>query len=199
MPLSSRPRSIWEKCYVRIDILRREGDTLHLIEVKSSSIDAEEEEDDATSPFLTKHGEVRKKWKKYLIDVAFQARVLRKAFPEFEVKPWLCVVNKGHKATANETMAHFSVIRDEENPKARPEVVYSGDLQQLQGTGLLALRDVSVETDLLMQEVEARAVRTGGTARYQWRGHSRSGRRRGSLQDLPDLRIPFHEQSDPAA
>ncbi len=79
------------------------------------------------------------------------------AFPEFVVKPWLCLVNKGHKATANETMAHFSVVRDEENPKARPKVVYSGDLQQLQGTGLLAVRDVSVETNLLMQEVKAKA------------------------------------------
>ncbi len=149
--------AIWEKNYVRIDILRREGGTLHLIEVKSSSIDAGEEEDNATSPFLTNHGDVVTKWKKYLIDVAFQARVLRRAFPEFLVKPWLCLVNKGHKATANETMAHFSVVRDEENPEARPKVVYSGDLQQLQGTGLLAVRDVSVETNLLMHEVEAKA------------------------------------------
>lgn len=149
--------AIWEKCYVRIDILRREGGTLHLIEVKSSSIDAEEEENDAISPFLTRHGEVQQRWKKYLIDVAFQTRVLRKAFPEFEVKPSLCVVNKGYKATVNETMEHFSVFRDEENPKTRPEVVYSGDLKRLQGTGLLAFRDVSAETDLVMQEVEAKA------------------------------------------
>ena len=125
--------------------------------MKSSSIDAEEEEDDASSPFLTRNGGVVKKWKKYLIDVAFQVRVLCKAFPEFEVKPWLCVVNKGHRATPNETMAHFSVVRDEENPRARPEVVYSGDFQQLQGTGLIVFRDVSAETGLLMQEVEAKA------------------------------------------
>ena len=148
---------IWEKCYARIDILRRAGDTLHLIEVKSSSIDVENEEEGAPSPFLTRHGEVREKWRKYLIDVAFQARVLRKALPEFDVKPWLCVVNKGHKATANETMAHFSVVREEENPKVRPEVVYSGDLQQLQRTGLLTFCDVSAETGLLMKEVEAEA------------------------------------------
>ncbi len=154
--------AIWEKNYARIDILRREGGALHLIEVKSSSIDVVEQEEDATSPFLTRHREVQQKWKKYLIDVAFQARVLRRAFPEFEVRPWLCVVNKGHKATANETMAHFSVVRDEENPKTRPKVIYSGDLQYLQGTGLLVLRDVSVETDLLMHEVEARSEELTG-------------------------------------
>ena len=53
--------AIWEKCYVRIDILRREGGILHLIEVKSSSIDAEEEEEGASSPFLTRHGEIQQK------------------------------------------------------------------------------------------------------------------------------------------
>ena len=153
---------IWEKYYARIDILRREGNTLHLIEVKSSSIDAENEEEGAASPFLTKHGEIVKKWKKYLIDVAFQTRVLRKAFPEFEIKPWLCVVNKGHKAMANETMAHFSVVREEENPKVRPEVVYSGNLQQLQGTGLLTFRDVSRETTCSCKEVEAKADELAG-------------------------------------
>jgi len=148
---------IWEKFYARIDILRREGGTLHLIEVKSSSIDAEEEKDDAGSPFLKQDGGVQRKWKPYLADVAFQARILRNAFPEFDVKPWLCLVNKGHMATANETMAHFSVVRDGGNPKARPEVVYSGDPQQLQGSRLLAFCDVSAETGLLMEEVETKA------------------------------------------
>ena len=149
--------AIWEKCYVRIDILRREGGILHLIEVKSSSINTEEVEEGASSPFLTRHGEIQQRWKEYLIDVAFQVRVLSNASPAFVVKPWLCLVNKGHKATANETIANFSVVRDEESPRTRPRVIYSGDLQQLQGTGLLAFRDVSFETGLLMQEVETRA------------------------------------------
>ena len=42
------------KFQARIDILRREGKTLHLIEVKSSSLKSKEddEDDDANSPFL---------------------------------------------------------------------------------------------------------------------------------------------------
>ena len=149
--------AIWGKFYARIDVLRREGNTLHLIEVKSSSINAEDPEDDAESPFLNTKGAVSSKWREYLLDVAFQARLLRQAFPEFRVKPWLCVVNKGHRATAHETMAHFRVVRDEQNPRARPEVIYSGDLSALRGTGLLALRDVTAETDLLAPEVETQA------------------------------------------
>jgi len=149
--------AIWGKLYARIDVLRREGNTLHLIEVKSSSINAEDLEDDAESPFLNAKGAVSSKWREYLLDVAFQARLLREAFPTFRVKPWLCVVNKGHRATANETMAKFRIVRDEHNPRARPEVIYSGDLQELRGTGLLAFRDVTAETNLLADEVATRS------------------------------------------
>jgi len=145
--------------YARIDILRREGNTLHLIEVKSSSIDEEDQgaEDESPSLFLKKNGEVATKWMPYLLDVTFQLHVLRLAFPEFEVKPWLCVVNKSCTATANETMAHFSAIRENNEPKSRPAVRYSGDLELLKDTSLLTLRDVTHETSLLMDRVVKRA------------------------------------------
>ena len=54
-------------------------------------------------------------------------------------------------------MAHFRVVRDEQNPRARPEVIYEGDLSALRGTGLLAFRDVTAETDLLADEVTTRS------------------------------------------
>ncbi len=150
--------ALFGKFYARIDILRREGKTLHLIEVKSSSINEEDEEDDGGSPFLKKDGDVAAKWMPYLLDVTFQLHVLRLAFPEFEVKPWLCVINKGCKATANETLAHFSADPDKDTPtKARPKVNYSGDLEQLKGTSLLTERDVTNETGLLMDRVVKRA------------------------------------------
>ena len=147
------------KFYARIDILRREGNTLHLIEVKSSSIDEEDKgsEDESPSTFLKKNGEVATKWMPYLLDVTFQLHVLRLAFPEFEVKPWLCVVNKSCTATANETMAHFSAIRDKDTPKSRPTVHYSGDFELLKDTSLLTLQEVTHETGLLMDRVVIRA------------------------------------------
>ena len=79
--------AIWGKFYARIDILRRDGDTRHLIEMNSSSIDAEAEDDDAASPFLNTKGAVSTKWREYVLDVAFQARLLRQAFPRFRMKP----------------------------------------------------------------------------------------------------------------
>lgn len=153
----------WGNFQARIDILRREGKTLHLTEVKSSSIKSAEEEeaDDAISPFLGKNGKNKglpnAKWRPYLFDVAFQAWVLRQAFPGYEVKPWLWVVNKSHLATTFETLDRFTLIRDAQNPKARPEVIYAGKLGDLKDSKLLAYRDVTSETDMLMPEVEARA------------------------------------------
>ena len=154
--------AIWDKFYARIDILRREGDTLHLIEVKSSSINSDEEndpdQDDSRSPFLkVKSPEVATKWQPYLLDVAFQAHVLQQAFPGFKVRPWLCVVDKAHLATENETLANFRLSRSESNPKARPQVEYTGNLEELKNSTILCTRDVSAETALLMPEVIAKA------------------------------------------
>lgn len=142
------------RLYARGDILRREGKTLHLIEVKSSSFDPDKDDEDA---FLKKNGTVATKWKPYLIDVTFQLHVLKQAFPEFEIRPWLWVVNKGRPVAEGETAGHFTIIRSQENPRSRPQVRYSGRLDDLQGTRMLACRDVSHETSLLMPKVVHRA------------------------------------------
>ena len=155
--------AVFGKFQARIDILRREGQTLHLIEVKSASLKSKEddEDDDANSPFLGIKGENKgrpnAKWKPYLLDVAFQAWVLRQVFPDYDVKPWLCVVNKSHLATAAETLDHFTLVRDPLKPKARPEVTYNGNLSALRGSGLLTYREVSKETAMLMPEVTSQA------------------------------------------
>jgi hypothetical protein len=151
------------KFYARIDILRRAGKTLHLIEVKSSSLRSDEQNDtdDTTSPFVSvrgpNQGRVNAKWHPYLIDVAFQTRALRAAFPGFTVKPWLWVVDKAHVAQASETMARFRVARASGNPKARPEVVYDGARDELRGSKLLLARDVSAEVASLLPEVDEQA------------------------------------------
>ncbi len=79
-----------ERRLARIDILRREGDTLHLIEVKSSSVRSDEPDgeasdgNDALEEFLLKRAggllEPNAKWMPYLLDVTFQWMVLQAAF-----------------------------------------------------------------------------------------------------------------------
>jgi len=143
------------KYYVRTDILRREGRVLHLIEVKSSSLG--EDEDDAVSPFMTKRGEVSSAWKEYLLDVAFQTHVLRAAFPDFEVRSQLCVIDKTHRVSESETLSHFHLDRDLSKPKSRLSVRYSGQLKDIAKSKLLTFRSVEREVALLMPEVLARA------------------------------------------
>jgi hypothetical protein len=145
------------KYHVRTDILRRVGNTLHLIEIKSASLEVDEA--GGASPFLTKKGLVASKWKEYLMDVAFQSHVLGRAFPEFTVRPHLCVVNKSHRATPWETMAHFALHRDPVDAKARPSVIYSGDIAELKNTKLLITHEVSVEVAKLLPEVLTKAER----------------------------------------
>jgi|GEM_PF-150507 len=145
---------IHDRLYARGDILCREGKTLHLIEVKSSSLDPDRDDEDA---FLKRNGTIASKWKPYLVDVAFQRHVLSHAFPEFEVIPWLWVVNKGMPVRDSETVGRFTIVRPPDDARARPEVRYSGSLEELRETRLLARRDVGRETSLLMPEVIQRA------------------------------------------
>lgn len=144
------------KYQARIDILRRQGGVLELIEVKSSSINVDENE--AYSPFLNRDGEILGKWREYLLDVTFQLHVARLAFPQFEILPRLCVVNKAAAVGPNETMEHFRLFRRNTNdPKARPEVEYTGDLAALRESSFLVVRPVDREAALLMPEVVAKA------------------------------------------
>jgi hypothetical protein len=151
------------KLLARVDILKREGSTLYLIEVKSISVNSQSAEMlDGRSPFIGKRGEIVSKRKPYLLDVAFQAHVLRLAFPEFHVEPYLCVLDKAHRARACETFDKFRLTRDEADPKARPEVSYEGDLSALAGSKLALCCNVAKETAMLMDDVIARADELAG-------------------------------------
>lgn len=158
--------ALHDRILARVDILRREGDTLHLIEVKSSSVGGEEEPDDSQEEFvLTRgpnQGEPNAKWLPYLLDITFQRMVLQLAFPAFKrVKASLCVVNKSATARDCETLRLFKLTPqksdDPERPRARPRVEYLGDPKDLRTSELMVLRDVTSLTDQLMDRVRVRA------------------------------------------
>lgn len=76
-------------CLVRVDVLRKRGKAVELIEVKSKSFDRNRED----HGFRTRRGEIRSTWLPYLQDVAFQAWVCRQAHPGLEVRPFLLLVD----------------------------------------------------------------------------------------------------------
>lgn len=145
--------ALFGKFYARVDILRRDGKTLHLIEVKSSSVDGEE----GIAALRGQKGGLKSKWKPYLLDVAYQQHVLSLAFPSYTVQPWLWVVNKSVPVQDSETMARFGIARPKDDDRSRPSVRYIGRIEDLQGSKLLAKLSVGELTEDLMQDVVARA------------------------------------------
>ncbi|HOI80667.1 MAG TPA: DUF2779 domain-containing protein [Synergistales bacterium] len=75
--------------FIRADILAKDGNSLHLIEVKAKSWDSSEPDS-----FFTKKGNIPSGWKSYIYDVAFQTYVLGNAMPGFEVEPFLMMADK---------------------------------------------------------------------------------------------------------
>jgi hypothetical protein len=139
----------------RFDILTRNDDTLRLIEVKSSSINSDE---DGPNPFRGRKGGISTEWRPYLEDVAFQTVVLSRAFPRFKVVPYLCVVDKAKSATANTTFEKFQLRRSSAAGGGwRPEVDYTGNVHQLRKEHVLAIIDVSAEVQGLRGEIERAA------------------------------------------
>ena len=95
-----------ESLFVRVDILRKRGDHVELIEVKAKSFDPRKDSD-----FRNSKGKLRKAWLPYLHDVAFQCHVARLAHPEWQVSSALMLADKSAKATADGLNQRFRVER----------------------------------------------------------------------------------------
>jgi hypothetical protein len=98
----------------RVDVLRKRGNLVELIEVKSKSFDPA---DDKNS-FLLKKGGLRTGWKPYLRDVAFQTYVLRLAYPGFEVRPFLLLVDPTQECSIDGLGTAIRVDRDSDGRAA---------------------------------------------------------------------------------
>jgi hypothetical protein len=77
---------LYEKFFIRTDILVKNGRNIELIEVKAKSAD----------DFYNKSG-IKPEWKPYLLDVAFQKYVVAKAFPDYKVIAYLMLADKDAK------------------------------------------------------------------------------------------------------
>ena len=118
--------------FIRADIVVRDGNVIKLIEVKSKSIANGDE-------FFTKKGRPTSDWESYLYDIAFQTYVMQKALPNFEIKPYLLLVNKDAVASRDGLNQLFKVKKD---AKGRTEVVVSDGLTSAQIVNFDLLREV---------------------------------------------------------
>lgn len=95
-------------CFIRADIIRKQGKKIHLIEVKSKSV-----EPDAEELFTGKRGSIKPAWLPYLHDVAFQTWVLRAAMPAYDVRPHLMLVDKSSVAPIDGLNGYFILQKDD--------------------------------------------------------------------------------------
>jgi hypothetical protein len=104
----------FEQTFIRVDVLKKVGQRIELIEVKAKSFKSKDE-------FYTAKGDfVAKGWYPYLADVAFQTWVMERALPGHEILPYLMLTNKNKKATVDGLNQLFRIQRD---TKDRIEVI----------------------------------------------------------------------------
>lgn len=82
----------FQNLFIRVDILKKSGNYVQMIEVKSKSYKSVDD-------FTGRGGTIKSEWKPYLYDVAFQKYVLCSAKPGFSVDAFLMLADKNASAT----------------------------------------------------------------------------------------------------
>jgi len=100
-----------DNLFIRIDILKKTGNHLDLIEVKAKSFDSTQE------TLLTEKGGIESSYLSYLQDVAFQKHVLAMAFPNFSINAFLMMADKSKHCTVDGLNQYFKVTQDKKGPK----------------------------------------------------------------------------------
>lgn len=153
----------------RIDVLRKKGNRIELIEVKSKSFDSlaggidEQWRTTRNSGKSAEAPKIKTDILPYLQDVAFQTLLVRQAHPQWQVTPHLMVVDKAVKASVDGLNQMFKIHRighdDDQRicAKARPDVTPSSI-----GTPVLKAIDVSEFVD----EIVEGTVQTPGGEKF---------------------------------
>jgi hypothetical protein len=136
----------------RVDILRKDGNRFHLIEVKSKSVNGA----NGSSFFRSNKGNLLAGWVPYLEDVAYQALLLRELYPAAVITPFLRLVDTSKTTDIDSIFSRFELKKREPIPGrhfARPQVSFLGDVERLRRKHFLVTIDVSAEVAELMPEI----------------------------------------------
>lgn len=156
------------KKLIRVDILKKDGNLIELIEVKAKSHDSEDSPD-----------KQKKLLAKYIEDVAFQYYVITEAFPDFQVKAFLLMPDKSKRTNIDGLAGWFSLketdkkseneieeLPAQQKPRFnKPEVLFKFEndpnrekyIQELISDKILTTRDVTVEVIKLKDIIKNRS------------------------------------------
>lgn len=115
---------LWNNCFVRVDILEKHGNQLHVIEVKAKSYDPEES-------FINKKNAVTSDILPYVYDVAFQKYVVQNAVKNYSVKGSLMLADKSKRADINNLNQLFRICKN----NSQTEIEVAADAEQIIAQG----------------------------------------------------------------
>jgi len=128
--------------FIRVDLLRKSGSNIQLIEVKAKSYSLEKDGD-----FYGAKGELKSEWRPYLLDIAFQHHVAQRALPGCRIRPYLMLADKDSRASIDGLNQLFKVSKE----GTRSRVVLQPDLHMADlGTPVLRLVSVDAQVDEIL-------------------------------------------------
>lgn len=139
---------LFNNLFVRVDVLKKVGQNIQLIEVKSKSFDPTQE-----NPFYDKtvlkqgHTKLLSSWRPYLYDIAFQTFVCQKERPEFHYTPYLMLSDKSKRASVDGLNQLFFLY--EENGRTKVKVNETANLERL-GEKILIAVNVKDTVELIL-------------------------------------------------
>ncbi len=100
----------WENCFVRADIIEKNGNLINLIEVKAKSWDPSKDR------LINTKGDASSAILEYVYDVAFQKYVIQNALgPQFKVKAFLMLADKSVYADYDGINQLFQLVKVDEH------------------------------------------------------------------------------------
>jgi hypothetical protein len=103
------PAFLVDGLFIRVDILVKKGNDIQLIEVKAKSIRSQEH-----TSFI-KNEKLAGGWDAYLYDIAFQKYVMQLAYPEWQIRASLQLVDKDAICTVNGLNQCFKIVENSNN------------------------------------------------------------------------------------
>lgn len=99
------PAILFEDFFIRVDILVKIGNKIKLIEVKAKSFRSKKN-------FMSSKGFIKSDWLPYLNDISFQNWVAKKAFPKWDITPFLMLVDKNKKSSVDNLNQLFPIAKN---------------------------------------------------------------------------------------
>lgn len=130
---------------VRVDVLRKVGNDIELIEVKAKSFDSTD-----AQAFMGRRGGLVSTMRPYLEDVAFQKFVLQQANPDWQIQAFLMMADKSKVCTVDGLNQRFRIRRVANG--RQQVIVKAGTTQEFIGEAFLTAAPVDAYIDPLLSD-----------------------------------------------